>query len=83
MLVSCVQRVPRIARGRLDGGVTKDVTERFSDWKTTDGLLLPLGREIWVDGERQAVGETWVGFELPGEIPEREFRRPQASSRGR
>lgn len=62
-------------RGRLGGGMTRDVVESFSAWQELDGVLLPRARSVALDGEpTDSLAGEWTAVEflsaLPGSGPE-------------
>lgn len=47
-------------RGRLNDGVTREIVERFTEFREVEGVLVPIAREVEIDGElasRESV--TW------------------------
>lgn len=66
-------------RGRLDDGVTREISETFTVWSDVDGVVFPTGRTVAVDGEAQPdLGVVWSTVELLADVPERAFaRRPR------
>ena len=52
-------------RGRLREGVTREVTEVFTDWRTIDGVLVPVERTCSIDGKvKKTASGAWETVEL-------------------
>jgi len=52
-------------RGRLNDGVTRRITDRFTAYTEIDRVLLPNGREVLVDGEQHPTRfGNWSELEL-------------------
>jgi len=65
-------------RGRPSEGVTRDVVETFTLWRTVEGVNVPAGRKVVADGkESAAMSEPWDVVELLEDVPEGALDRPE------
>lgn len=52
-------------RGRPNDGITRDVTETFTTWRTVAGVRVPSARTVVVDGKAApTMADHWTSIEL-------------------